>query len=259
MSDDKFTCTVKNGLAIVQLTTPPMNLISVEMTAALSTILDTLAADDEVHALVLFGTGGKAFCAGSDIAEFDSYMQPGAVIDKKLAAENEMYSKLARFPRPTVAAVEGVAFGGGMELALCCDFIVADPKARFALPEVRLGVFPGSGGTIRILHRIGYGRAAEMIFLGDPIDTAKALEWGLINSISEGAVLDHATAIGHRLAAGALSVRHAKAALLMARDHQEDEKLDAMMQLIDQSFNSKDCREGVDAFREKRPPQFKGR
>jgi len=260
MTDSHVVCTVEDGLVTIMLNTPPLNLISVAMTGALATCLTTLATDPGVRALLVHGAGDKAFCGGSDIREFGRYMHPGAVIRHKLAAENAMYSQLAHFPWPTVAAVQGGAWGGGLELALCCDLIVADPRAVFALPEVRLGVFPGSGGTVRTQRRIGYGRAAQMIFLGDPITADTALSWGLINAVpDEGGALNAATALARRLAKGPLSQSHAKQALIRADDLPEQQTLGETMRLIDLSFNSEDCREGVAAFRAKRPPEFRGR
>ena len=97
--------------------------------------------------------------------------------------ENETYSKVDDFPKPTIAAVAGLAFGGGLELAVCCDLLVVEENARLALPEIKLGVFPGSGGTVRVTRRIGEGRAKEMMFFGEPIDAQTALAWGLVNRV----------------------------------------------------------------------------
>lgn len=260
MSQNPVLVDRQDGLAIITLNAPPLNLINLEMTAALDALLTDLAGDAQVRALVLWSAGDKAFCAGSDIAEFDAYMRPGAVIRDKLDAENTMYSRLADFPRPTVAAIEGVAFGGGLELAVCCDLIIADPAARFALPETRLGVFPGSGGTVRVPRRIGRARALEMIYLGEPIDAQTAFRWGLINRISEpGQVRNDARALGQRLASGPVSQNLAKAAIGLADSLPERDAISGMLPLIDQAFCSSDCREGVDAFRQKRQPRFSGR
>lgn len=248
-----------DGLGIITLNAPPLNLVSLEMTRDLSDLLARLDADPSVRALLLTGAGHKAFCAGSDIGEFDDYMAPGAVIEKKLARENEMYTQLARFRTPTVAAIRGVAFGGGLELAVCCDFILAAETARFALPEVRLGVFPGSGGTVRVQRRIGYTRAVEMTLLGDPIDAATALQWGLVNRIvADDRIMAEADALATRLAFGPVSQNFAKAALRLGADAPEDVAMKETLELIDTAFNSADCREGVDAFRAKQKPVFRG-
>ncbi|MEM6463853.1 MAG: enoyl-CoA hydratase/isomerase family protein [Pseudomonadota bacterium] len=250
----------EDGLAIITLNAPPLNLVSVEMTAELDETLADLDGDVSVRGLLLHGAGDKAFCAGSDIKEFHAYMAPGAVIKHKLTAENVMYSRLAHFRTPTVAAVTGVAFGGGLELAVCCDLIVADPQARFALPEVKLGVFPGSGGTVRVQRRIGHCRATEMTLLGEPIDAMTALHWGLINRVAEpGDVFSMAKEIAARFADGPVSQNLAKSALRYGYELPEDQAIDETLLLIDKAFVSQDCRVGVDAFRGKENPRFVGR
>jgi enoyl-CoA hydratase len=248
------------GLAIVTLNTPPLNLVSLEMTQELSDLLAKLEADPSVRGLLVTGSGQKAFCAGSDIKEFDDYMVPGAVIEKKLARENAMYTQLANFRTPTVAAVQGLAFGGGLELAVCCDIIVAAESARFALPEVKLGVFPGSGGTVRVQRRVGYARALEMTVLGDPITSENALSWGLVNRVvPDDQLAEKAEEIATRIAQGPLSQNLAKSALHLAAELPEDAAIKGAMDLIDRAFNSSDCRAGVDAFRARQKPQFFGK
>ncbi len=249
--------TVDNGLAVITLDNPPLNVVSLQMTRTLDETLQAIAEDASVRALVLHGAGEKAFCAGSDISEFEQYMAPQAAIEKKLYAENEMYTRLARFPWPTIAAVHGVAYGGGLELAVCCDMIVADAEARFALPETKLGLFPGSGGTVRVTRRIGPARTKEMVMFGEPIDARRALDWGLVNWIADaGGSLALALELGRKLAQGPRSMRAAKQAIDMAFDLPEQDAIARMLPLIDQAFTTDDCREGVRAFQERRPAKF---
>lgn len=249
--------TREGRLAFVTLNAPPLNLVSVEMTHALNDVFASLASDDTVRCLVLSGAGEKAFCAGSDIAEFDDYMRPHAGVTEKLWVENAMYTRLAEFPWPTIAMVKGVAFGGGLELAVCCDLIYAARSARFALPEVRLGVFPGSGGTVRVTERIGPARAKRMMFFGDPIDAATAAQWGLVDELADDeALADTVQRDGERLAGGPQSLRLMKSAIALARDHAPGDAITRTLPLIDEAFNTADCREGVSAFRQKRPPRF---
>ena len=148
-------------------------------------------------------------------------MAAGAVVPKKLALENEAWSRVDDFPKPTIAAVSGLAFGGGLELAVCCDLIVAEEGARVALPEIKLGVFPGSGGTIRVTRRIGEGRAKEMMFFGEPVPVETALAWGLVNRVvPKGEALAAAIEMARRLAAQpSVALQMCKRAVDLAFDY----------------------------------------
>jgi enoyl-CoA hydratase len=258
MTENPVLCTIEDGVAVVMLNNPPLNLVTLEMTRRLNETVKRLAEDPDARVMVLTGAGGKAFCAGSDIKEFPEMMAAGAVVPKKLALENEAWSRVDDFPKPTIAAVAGLAFGGGLELAVCCDLIVAEEGARVALPEIKLGVFPGSGGTVRVTRRIGEGRAKEMMFFGDPIDAATALSWGLVNRVvGKGESLRTAQAMAETLAQRpnrALQV--CKVAIDLSFDVSEDEAVAQSLTLSDEVFASADCKEGVRAFFAKEPPRF---
>ena len=258
MSREWIAVEIKDGVATLTLVNPPLNLVTLGLTRELSHKLDVLAADPAARVLVVTGSGDKAFCAGSDIKEFRDYMLPGIAIEKKMWMENATYSKLDDFPKPTIAAVNGLAFGGGLEMAVCCDLIVCEDGTRLALPEIKLGVFPGSGGTVRVTRRIGEGRAKEMIFLGEPIDTQTALAWGLINRIApKGQALKTARALAAELAQRPnKALQIAKKAVDMAFDVTEDEAIARSLPLSDQAFSSNDCKEGVRAFFAKEKPRF---
>ena len=129
-------CRMQGGVAVLTLDNPPLNVVFRGLTEALGSALDALARDADVRAVVLTGAGTRAFCAGSDIAEFQPLMQPGRIGPEKLALQQAVFARLDDFPKPTVAAVNGLAFGGGLEIAVCCDLIVSDERARFALPEI---------------------------------------------------------------------------------------------------------------------------
>ncbi len=259
MSDKIVLSTVSDGVAVVTLNNPPMNLVTLELTRRLNRLMDELAADRDARVLVLAGTGERAFCAGSNIGEFSEMMAPGAVIAKKLAFENETYSKIDDFPKPTIAALDGLAYGGGLEMAVCCDILIAAEDVRLALPEVKLGVFPGSGGTVRVTRRIGEGRAKEMMFLGDPIDAETALAWGLVNRVvPAGQALAGAMEIAKVLATRPnRALQLCKQAVDLAFDTDEDDAIRRSLELSDQAFATDDCREGVRAFFAKEPPKFR--
>jgi enoyl-CoA hydratase len=258
MSRTLLRCEVADGVATLTLDNPPLNLVSVELTGLMLERLAELAERRDVRVLVVTGAGERAFCAGSDVTEFPGLYKPGEAVSKKLGAENTAFSAVDDFPKPTIAALNGLAFGGGLELAVCCDLLVADERARLALPEIRLGIFPGSGGTVRVTRRIGEGRAKEMMYFGDPIDAETALRWGLVNRIvPAGQALQVAQDMAKRLAQGPPNgLRLCKTAVDLSFDVTEDEAIRRSLELIGEAFALPDCQEGVSAFLNKRPARF---
>lgn len=261
MAAELLQCAIEDGVALVTLDNPPLNLVTLELTRRLNELVARLAADPAVRIMVLTGSGTKAFCAGSDIKEFPEMMASGAVVPKKLALENEAFSRIDDFPKPTIAALNGLAFGGGLELAVCCDLIVAEAGVSVALPEIKLGVFPGSGGTIRVTRRVGEARAKEMMFFGEPLPVETALAWGLINRVvPKGEALKAALDMARRLAAQpGVALQACKQSIDMAFDTAENVAVETSLTLSDRVFSSADCAEGVRAFFAKEPPSFKHR
>ncbi len=251
--------TVDQGvITTIQISNPPLNLVSTEVTAAMHEALGQVENDPLVRVVVLSGSGDRAFCAGSDVKEFPSLR--GRVGEGKLIAENEMYDRLAALAVPTIVVIEGDALGGGLELALCCDFRVATRAARLGMPEVRLGVIPGSGGTQRLPRLIGLARAKELILLGEIIDAETALSFGLVNQVvepgeAEAAAHELATTITRR---GPFAVREAKRLLDGTIDSSVAEGQIAELEASERVFASDDMMEGATAFFEKRHPEFKG-
>jgi enoyl-CoA hydratase/carnithine racemase len=259
MAESPVRCEVRSdGVAVLTLDNPPLNVVFRGLTEALGRHLHALAADAAVRAVVVTGAGTRAFCAGSDIAEFQPLMQPGRIGPEKLELQHRVFAQLDDFSKPTVAAVNGLAFGGGLEIAVCCDLLVADAGARFALPEIKLGVFPGSGGPVRVARRVGEGRAKELMFLGEPIDAATALAWGLVNRVaSAGTALDQALALAATLAQRPpLALALCKQAIDLAFDAPEDAAIAAALPLSERAFTSTESREGVRAFLAKDTPRF---
>jgi enoyl-CoA hydratase/carnithine racemase len=260
MATDLIQVEVADGVALVTLNNPPMNLVTLELTRQLSATLDRLAADKAVRALVLSGANptARAFCAGSDVKEFPDYTTPGSVLEKKLVFENQTYDKLEDFPKPTIAAVNGLAYGGGLELAVCCDIIIAADNARLALPEIKLGVFPGTGGTYRVPRRVGVGRSKIMMFTGEPVDPKTAVEWGLIErAVAPGEVLPSAMELARTIATGpSNSLQLCKRAIDESLKSDRDAAIKHMLKLSDQAFCSDECKEGTRAFLGKEKPHF---
>ena len=247
-----------DGYAVVVLANPPMNVVSTQLTRELYAALRKLELDDTVRSIILTGAGDKAFCAGSDISELMEMTEPGAVLEKKLIFQNKVFELLRAFPKPTIAALNGVTYGGGLEIAVCCDMIVAEKQVRLCLPEIKLGVFPSSGGTFRVARKIGEARVKEMVFLGEPIDAAQAHAWGLVNRVVEtGQALAESREIARRLASRPrLAMQMAKSIINLAFDRPDAEAIADSLKASDRVFSSDDAREGVAAFLAKRPAVF---
>ena len=248
----------RGAVATITLDNQPLNLVTGEMMERLDAALDELAADAGVRAVVVTGAGTRAFCAGSDVKEFESLARH--VAQGKLLYEKYVYRKLAELPVPTVAAIEGDALGGGLELALCCDLRVASARARLGMPEVRLGVIPGSGGTQRLPAVVGPARAKELILVGELISAERAERIGLVNTVvADGEALAAATDVAERIAQrGPVAVREAKRLIERARDFDLDAGLAAELDASDRIFSSEDMLEGARAFFAKRQPDFSG-
>jgi enoyl-CoA hydratase/carnithine racemase len=248
----------RGAVTRITLDNGPLNLVTGAMMEALDAALREIAADASVRAVVLTGAGERAFCAGSDVKEFEALS--GRVAQGKLLYEKFVYRQLAELPVPTIAAIEGDALGGGLELALCCDLRVASARARLGMPEVRLGVIPGSGGTQRLPAVVGPARAKELILVGELIGAERAEQIGLVNAVAPaGEALAAATALAEKIAQrGPFAVREAKRLIERARDHDLDSGLAAELDASERVFSSADMLEGARAFFAKRPPDFTG-
>ncbi len=215
--------------------------------------------EPDIRAVIITGAGERAFGVGGDLKERKG-MSDIAWRRQHLVFE-EMMEAIRRFPMPVIAAVNGLALGGGCELALACDFILASESAAFAQPEVKLGIMPGSGGTQRLPRRIGPNRAKDMILTGRQVSAQEAFQWGLADRlIPPERLMEEALAFAALIAQnGPLAVRQAKKSI----DSGMDLSLDAALALEIEAYNviipSEDRQEGVNAFNEKRPPRFKNR
>jgi enoyl-CoA hydratase/carnithine racemase len=242
----------EGGVAQLTLNNPPLNLVTLEMTQRLIEVLEGLDGDGSVRAVVVTGAGDKAFCAGSDVKEFAAVRD--RVVEKKLARENRAFGGFELLSKPVVAAIEGLAYGGGCEISMACDLRIIAASARMALPEVKLGVVPGSGGLFRLPELVGPARAMELMYLGDPISARKAERMGLVNE-----ALPRALDIARRI-----SRQPKEAVAAIKRGVRESAQLtreDAVqltLELSDRVFKTGDCAEGIRAFFEKREPRFEG-
>lgn len=246
-------------IAHLELVNPPLNLVTHELTEQLREALARIAAADDIRVVVVSGRGERAFCAGSHIGEFEGLK--GRVAEGKLLLEKLVYRQLARLPMPTIAAIEGDALGGGLELALCCDLRVASERAKLGMPEVRLAVLPGSGGTQRLPRVVGTARAKELILTGRILTADEAELIGLVNRVVPvGGALAAADEIAAEIAQrGPLAVREAKRLIDAALDVDIDAGLAAELDASERIFSTDDMLEGANAFFAKRPPQYRGR
>ncbi len=235
-----------------------LNAIDASVLDGLQAALDDLSVDPSLRAVVLCGAGGKAFVAGADIAAMKDLTAVEA--ERFSARGQQIFDRLSALPVPVIAAVGGYALGGGCELAMACDLVIASDKARFGQPEVKLGVIPGFGGTQRLVRRVGLSNALDLCLTGRNVKAEEALRIGLISRIVEGDVVEAALAIGEQIAAlGPVAVRLCKRAVHENADASMDTAQAAERTLFGLCFATSDQSEGMAAFLDKRPPSFEGR
>lgn len=236
-----------------------LNALDAQVIADLGDCFRTLAKSADVRCVILSGAGQKAFVAGADIAAM-SQLSPWQA-RAFAAAGHETAAAIEALPVPVIAAVNGFALGGGLELALCADFIYVSAKAKLGFPEVGLGVIPGFGGTHRLATRVGIGRARELIYSGRVISAAEAVAFGLANVMSEPeALMATVLALAAAIAAKApLAVAEAKRAMRISQGLPLERALVIEQELFAGLFGTEDQKEGMSAFLEKRPPNFHGR
>ena len=250
---------IRDRVAVLTLDRPEvLNAIGTASADRLQAALDLLHDDDRVRALVLAGEG-RAFSAGADLGEIESFTQPYE-FRAFVGRMTKVFANLQAFPKPSVAAVHGFAFGGGLELALSCDLRVAERGARLGLSEMKLGVLPGAGGTQRLPRLIPPAVAKQMILTGEPIDAERAYALGLVNELAEpGDALATAIDLAGQLAAGApLALAAGKRLIDEGLPMDLDAAIGYERETVSVLFCSRDRAEGLRAFRERRPGRFHG-
>ncbi|MYZ47435.1 enoyl-CoA hydratase [Propylenella binzhouense] len=243
--------------ALITLNRPKaLNALSADLLAELTEALDEIAEDERIGATVITGSE-RAFAAGADIKEMVELDPVAAYRDDFLSG----WERVAAHRKPLVAAVAGYALGGGCELAMMCDFILAADNARFGMPEITLGIIPGIGGTQRLIRSVGKAKAMEMILTGRTMDAVEAERCGLVSRIVEAAeLLDEAVRVAQRIASFSLpAVMAAKEAVGRANETTLAEGIRFERRLFYSLFATLDQKEGMAAFLEKREPQFRNR
>jgi enoyl-CoA hydratase len=245
-------------IALIRLNRPEAhNALSFKLVGDLAAAIEEVAASD-ARTLLITGAGEKAFCAGADIGE----LAGRTLIETKRGAERgqAILERLAHLPMPSVAIINGYAFGGGLELALACTFRLVTPNAKVALPEIKLGLIPGYGGTQRLPRAIGEARALEMILTGRAVDAQTALAWGLASRLIEGDPVAQGIAFAREFSGYSLPVLGlAREAVMRAHDTPIHEGLKIEADLSTLAFETEDAAEGTAAFLAKRKPAFKDR
>lgn len=239
---------IRDGIGHLELNRPESrNAINLEMVRELTALLEEWSVRDELRAVVLSGAGGKAFASGADIAELRERTHKEAFF----AINATLFQRVEDFPRPVIAAIDGYALGGGLELALSCDVRVASKTAKVGLPETTLGIFPAAGGTWRLPRLVGLGRAKELVFTGRIVDADEAYALGIFERLVEGNAVDAAFELAAQISKGsALAVQVAKMSLNALARGNEPSSVERLGQAI--LFDDPEKRERMTAFLEKR-------
>ena len=256
-SDSLIVSWAAPGVAQLTINRPERrNALNIEVKELVARAVEALGADSSVRVIVITGASG-AFVAGTDVAEME-HLTP---VEHSLRVTDRMFSVLRACPKPLIAAVEGYALGGGCELALCCDIVIASERARFGQPEILLGVIPGAGGTQRLLRAVGRYQAMRLLLTGKHVFAEEARAMGFVSEVTpEGKALEHATEMAALIAGmPPLAVAAIKEVVRAGADVPLDTALLLERKAFQILFDSQDQKEGMRAFLEKRPPEYQGR
>ena len=257
MGFETITLAREETFALITLNRPPANAISEALITEVNAALNSVQSDESVRAVILTGAGDKIFCGGADLGSAFS----GGDIEQFIRFGNSVMRKIERFPKPVIAAINGHAMGGGMEIAMACHLRLMKESARMGQTESNLGIIPGYGGTQRLPRLIGRTKALEFLLLGTQIPAPECLALGLVNRLSkEGETLNDAKALARQLGKRAPL---ATAAIIKAVDEGLEapmaKSIDIELEQFVPTLRSEDAAEGIQAFFAKREPQFKGR
>ncbi len=251
---------LENGILTITINRPDkLNALNKEVFTDLNKVLDEIESNASIKSVVITGAGPKAFVAGADISEFSELNKEQAMALSKRGQDT--FARIENCTKPFVAAVNGFALGGGCELAMTCDMIIASETAQFGQPEIKIGIMPGAGGTQRLPRAVGKALAMEMVLTGNFINAERALKAGLINKIVPVEVyLEEAVKLAKDIAAlSPVSVQLAKESVNKSYEQNLQESLYFERKNFYMCFASEDQKEGMAAFVEKRKPEFKGK
>ncbi|HET8810766.1 MAG TPA: enoyl-CoA hydratase-related protein [Flavobacteriaceae bacterium] len=245
------------GISVVKINRPKkLNALNRETLAEINEAFENLKNDETTKVVIITGNGEKAFVAGADIAEFADYsVEEG----KNLAAKGQktVFDFIANFPKPVIAAINGFALGGGLELAMAAHFRIASENAKMGLPEVSLGVIPGYGGTQRLPQLVGKGRAMEMIMTAGMIDANQALQYGLVNQVtSQEELMEFTENLAKKIMRNSPMAISAAIRAVNAGFENGKNGFQTEIELFGKAFGTEDFEEGTQAFLNKRKPEF---
>ncbi|WML40778.1 enoyl-CoA hydratase [Neobacillus sp. OS1-2] len=248
----------QESIATITIQRPPANALSSGLLRELSAILDEIEPNREIRVIVIHGEG-RFFSAGADIKEFTTVTSSGDFANLGKFGQ-DLFDRMERFPKPIIAAIHGAALGGGLELAMACHIRYVSETAKLGLPELQLGLIPGFAGTQRLPKYVGVARAAEMLFTSEPITGLEAVEYGLATrAFPETDVLEQAYQLAGKIAKKSpVSIGAAIQLLNYAKTEEFYEGTKKEAELFGKVFISNDAKEGIQAFLEKREPNFKG-
>lgn len=259
MSLEFLTCDIEQHVAVVTVNRPPVNPLNSKVFKELVTIFNELEENSQVRVIILTGSGEKAFVAGADINEMADLDLVGMMNMNRVS--REAFSKIENASKPVIAAINGLALGGGLELALACDLRICSEKAKFAFPEVGLGIIPGGGGTQRLQKIVGQGIAKELLYFGDMFDANRALELHIVNKVVPGEeLLATAKQWAEKLAQKPpVALRMLKIAVNAGSNADLETGLTLEASSFANAYSTEDRKEGLKAFVEKRKPVYVGK
>ncbi|WP_413364308.1 enoyl-CoA hydratase [Lysinibacillus sp. 3P01SB] len=259
---EKVLLHIEEGIATITINNPPMNILDADVVNGLLQVTSELRKHGETKIVILTGQGTRAFMAGGDIKSFPDLIGNGEEVAYRGSKFlQEPLDAIMNLPHPTICVLNGLALGGGCELSLSCDFRIAEEHVEIGLPEVKLGLFPGAGGTQRLPRLIGVSKAKELIFTGDPVPADKALEIGLVNEVVKtGEGLQAAYTLARKMSRhSAKALQYVKLAIDEGLNVSLEEGLEIEARYFGKVFQTEDVKEGVSAFIEKRQAVFRDR
>lgn len=259
MNYEFLLCDIENYVATVTINRPPVNPLNSKVFQELNQLMTELDERQDVNVIIITGSGEKAFVAGADIHEMLELDIVGMMNMNKVS--REAFSKIENVSKPVIAAINGLALGGGFELALACDLRIASEKAKFAFPEIGLGIIPGAGGTQRLQRIVGQGVAKELLYFGEMFTAERALQLQIVNKVvPSDEVLSAAKEWAEKLAEKPqVALRMLKLAVNTGANVDLESGLTIEQSCFGNAFVTEDRKEGLSAFVEKRKPNFVGR